>query len=418
MSSANRHGGTPPLFIYGLFAVAFVALGLTMVMSFAWAMGSPDGMERYASYAVAAITGPGSLMCFTAAVWTHKRGGMGVTALAVAFWLGLCAGEINTAGKWLESRARGSSAPFEQAKHAALEAQKDLSTERAALDSIRKKLLDERRESKIDELRKDKAAAEKRVAELSSKAVEPIMERAENWFSGNGAYAAMLLMVVGHGFFAIALFCRDSHREAPVRFDPRSLRPEELEAIRSWLELGETTLTVLPNPPKSAQLVAPGRTGYNHATSGRPTTPNHAQPAITSDAHAQPHNQPVDMQALGYEEEPLGRPDAQPAGYVVEPTSLGAQPANQPPGLGEVDESLGAKPQPVAQPVPPKSGIALRLVETRPALTQFQTTVQGLLTAGKSEREIAEKTGRKRHEVRAAKAAIAAHATKSSKEGA
>jgi|WetSurMetagenome_2_1015567.scaffolds.fasta_scaffold00618_27 hypothetical protein len=424
MPSANRHSGTPPLFIYGLFAVAFVALGLTMFMSLAWAKSSPDGMERYAAYAVVAITGPGSLMCFTAAVWAHRQGGMGVTALSAAFWIALSAGEINTAGKWLEARARGSSAPFEQAKHAAQEAQKDLATERAALDSIRKKLLDERREAKIDELRKDKATAEKRVFELSTRSVEPVAGHVENWFSGNGAYAAALLMVVGHGFFAIALFCRDSHRGAPVQFDPRALRPEELEAVRRLLELGETTLTISPTPPKPAQLVAPGRTGYNHATSGRPTTPNHAQPAITSGAHAQPHNQLVDAQALGYEEKPLGRPDAQPAGYVVGPTSLGAQPDAQPTSLGEVGGSLGAQirpvgaqPQPAAQPVPPKHGTALRLVETRPALTAFQITVRDMLDAGMTERPIATATGRKRHEVRSAKAAIAAHATKSSKEG-
>jgi hypothetical protein len=92
MTPAGYSHSTPPLFIYGLFGVALVALGLTMFMSLAWAMATPEGMERYASYAVVAVTGPGSLMCFTAATHAHRCGGMGVTALSIALWIALAAG--------------------------------------------------------------------------------------------------------------------------------------------------------------------------------------------------------------------------------------------------------------------------------------------------------------------------------------
>ena len=85
----------------------------------------------------------------------------------------------------------------------------------------------------------------------------------------------------------------------------------------------------------------------------------------------------------------------------------------QPDGLDDPQQTGGItqptgcdQPQPVTTSPSTKIRTPLKLVEHRPPLDEFQTKVRDLTNAGFSERDIQEKTGRSRHQVRQAKAAI------------
>jgi DNA-binding CsgD family transcriptional regulator len=197
-----------------------------------------------------------------------------------------------------------------------------------------------------------------------------------------------------------------------------------METLRAWLALGESTLEIRPATPSHAQKKPVGRIGLAHTPNHAQPTPNQSRPVSPSHAHAQPENQEGNEQIIEILEETTGFSDAQPVGFLVRPTTLGekpdAQTPYQAPILGELGEGGRNHAQPApnhAQPPTPKLGIPLRLVENHPTLTAFQITVQDLMAAGKSERQIAETTGKGRHAVRAAKAAIDKHATENCKEG-
>jgi hypothetical protein len=116
---------------------------------------------------------------------------------------------------------------------------------------------------------------------------------------------------------------------------------------------------------------------------------------------------------------PLGERAQPPARPLVEIASTSVnhpqpvQPDDDPDGGGSGGQPIERRNQPAGcdrfQPASASGSTKIRtplkLVERRPELDEFQTMVRDLIKAGFSERQIVEKTGRTRHQVREAKRA-------------
>jgi len=357
---------TFPLWRYGAYAFALTATLAMAAANAAWAVALDEGVYRVVMIALSVAADVGAI-CALMAIFHYQAEGDAVSVIsAVAIWACCGYAEVRGAETWLKANSHILSAPAARASEAQKAAKTELESEAGNLSDIRRQLAGERREVKLDTLRQREREALARIERLRPQTFTTGIEPARSQYVGNELGLSFALWLLSQLAWRVAVGkprvtasqqpTNHWSPNQPLVAQPLTLRPTNQPLVAQPASTSQPTTGQPVNQPASTSQPTSVNQSTNHWSPNQHPLKTVGKPASTSVNQRQPTNQPV---------------VAQPASTTGRPTSVNQSTSGR---------SVGP--------------------------TEFQATVRDLVRAGLSEREIVDKTGRTRHQVREAKAAL------------